>query len=90
MIWCLGWLLIRSGHSASHYRQTAADILKAGSRDPGWGGRVARHDEIAAFADKFGAGFAKVLRGKAAVSYNVPFCVGLIGLLRIVTRYRAG
>jgi pyruvate dehydrogenase (quinone) len=61
----------------------AADVLNAGQRVAMLVGQGALHasDEVVAVAERLGAGVAKALLGKAAVSDEVPFVTGAIGLL---------
>ncbi|MDQ3866792.1 MAG: thiamine pyrophosphate-requiring protein [Actinomycetota bacterium] len=61
----------------------AADVLNAGERVAMLVGQGALHasDEVVGVADMLGAGVAKALLGKAAVSDDLPFVTGAIGLL---------
>jgi pyruvate dehydrogenase (quinone) len=61
----------------------AAEVLNAGRRVAMLVGQGALHagDEVAAVADKLGAGVAKALLGKAALPDDLPFVTGSIGLL---------
>jgi pyruvate dehydrogenase (quinone) len=61
----------------------AADVLNAGERVALLVGQGALHagDEVVAVAERLGAGVAKALLGKAAVSDELPFVTGAIGLL---------
>ncbi len=61
----------------------AADLLNAGGRVAMLVGQGALHatDEVVAVAERLGAGVAKALLGKAAVSDDLPFVTGAIGLL---------
>jgi len=61
----------------------AADVLNAGQRVAILAGAGALHatDELLQVADLLGAGIAKALLGKAAVSDDLPFVTGSIGLL---------
>jgi pyruvate dehydrogenase (quinone) len=63
--------------------QRAADVLNAGEKVAmliGQGALGAR-DEVVATADALGAGVAKALNGRAALSDELPFVTGSIGLL---------
>ena len=61
----------------------AADVLNAGQRVAMLVGQGALQasDEVVAVAEQLGAGIAKALLGKAAVSDELPFVTGAIGLL---------
>ena len=61
----------------------AADILNAGEKVAILIGAGALHagNEVAAVADRLGAGVAKALLGKAALPDDLPFVTGSIGLL---------
>ncbi len=61
----------------------AADVLNAGSRVAMLVGQGALHatEEVVEVADRLGAGVAKALLGKAALSDELPFVTGAIGLL---------
>jgi pyruvate dehydrogenase (quinone) len=63
--------------------QCAADILNAGEKVAMLIGAGALHAaaEVLEVADLLGAGIAKALLGKAAVSDDLPFVTGSIGLL---------
>jgi pyruvate dehydrogenase (quinone) len=63
--------------------QRAAELLNAGSKVAilVGAGALAATDEIIEVADTLGAGVAKALLGKAAVSDDYPFVTGAIGLL---------
>ncbi|MGH9106719.1 MAG: thiamine pyrophosphate-requiring protein, partial [Acidimicrobiales bacterium] len=63
--------------------RAAADILNSGEKVAilvGQGARGAR-DEVAAVADRLGAGVAKALLGKDVLADDLPFVTGAIGLL---------
>ena len=63
--------------------QRAAEVLNAGEKVAmliGQGALGAR-DEVTATADALGAGVAKALNGRAALSDELPFVTGSIGLL---------
>ncbi|MBR0664457.1 thiamine pyrophosphate-requiring protein [Roseomonas hellenica] len=61
----------------------AADVLNSGSKVAMLVGAGALHatDAVMAVADALGAGVAKALLGKAAVSDDIPWVTGSIGLL---------
>ena len=61
----------------------AAEVLNSGSKVAILIGAGALHatDEVIAVADKLGAGVAKALLGKAALSDDLPWVTGSIGLL---------
>jgi pyruvate dehydrogenase (quinone) len=61
----------------------AADLLNVGERVALLVGQGALHasEEVVAVAERLGAGVAKALLGKAAVSDEIPFVTGSIGLL---------
>jgi pyruvate dehydrogenase (quinone) len=61
----------------------AADVLNSGERVAMLVGQGALHAgaELVEVADRLGAGVAKALLGKAAVSDDLPFVTGAIGLL---------
>jgi pyruvate dehydrogenase (quinone) len=61
----------------------AAEVLNAGERVAMLIGQGALHaaDEVMAVADTLGAGVAKALLGKAALSDELPYVTGSIGLL---------
>ncbi|HEV7253456.1 MAG TPA: thiamine pyrophosphate-requiring protein [Mesorhizobium sp.] len=61
----------------------AAEVLNAGQRVAMLvgAGALGATDEIAAVAEKLGAGVAKALLGKAALPDDLSFCTGSIGLL---------
>jgi pyruvate dehydrogenase (quinone) len=61
----------------------AADVLNAGRRVAMLVGQGALHasDELVAAAERLGAGVAKALLGKTAISDELPFVTGAIGLL---------
>jgi len=63
--------------------QRAADILNAGGRVAMLvgAGALEATDQVLAVADRLQAGIAKSLLGKAAVSDEIAFCTGSIGLL---------
>ncbi|HEY1228116.1 MAG TPA: thiamine pyrophosphate-requiring protein, partial [Ramlibacter sp.] len=63
--------------------QKAADILNAGKKIAILAGAGALHagPELLEIADRLGAGIAKALLGKAAVSDDLPFVTGAVGLL---------
>ena len=77
------------GYSAPHVvpstadLRRAAEILNAGERVAILVGQGALHagPEVVDVADRLGAGVAKALLGKAAVSDDLPFVTGAIGLL---------
>jgi pyruvate dehydrogenase (quinone) len=51
-------------------------------------GALGASDELAAVTDKLGAGLAKALLGKAALSDRLPYVTGSIGLLGTVPSWR--
>lgn len=61
----------------------AAEVLNAGKRVAILigAGALKAHDEVCAIADRLGAGVAKALLGKAALSDELPCVTGTIGLL---------
>src|SRR3712207_6301943 len=61
----------------------AAEVLNAGRKVAilVGAGALGATDEIAAVAERLGAGVAKALLGKAALPDDLPFCTGSIGLL---------
>lgn len=63
--------------------QRAADVLNSGSRVAMLvgAGALGASAEVIAVAETLGAGIAKALLGKAAVSDELPFVTGSIGLL---------
>ncbi|KQT10475.1 thiamine pyrophosphate-requiring protein [Ramlibacter sp. Leaf400] len=76
-------LTSQAGVPGASALQAAADVLNAGERVAilaGAGALQAGH-ELLEVADRLGAGIAKALLGKAAVSDDLPFVTGAIGLL---------
>lgn len=63
--------------------QRAADVLNAGQRVAMLvgAGALGATDEVAATAERLGAGVAKALLGKAVLPDDVPYCTGAIGVL---------
>ncbi len=63
--------------------QRAADLLNAGEKVAILigAGAIGAHDEVIAIADLLGAGVAKALLGKGALTDELPFVTGTIGLL---------
>ena len=63
--------------------QRAADVLNAGRRVAMLvgAGALGATDEVAATAERLGAGVAKALLGKAVLPDDVPYCTGSIGIL---------
>jgi pyruvate dehydrogenase (quinone) len=68
----------------------AADVLNEGRRVAILAGAGALHatEELIAVADKLGAGVAKALLGKAALSDDLPWVTGSIGLLGTEPSYK--
>jgi len=77
-----GWEWPEVAPSQDQLRR-AADILNAGERVAMLvgAGALGAHQEVAAVADALGAGVAKALLGKAALSDHEPWVTGSIGLL---------
>lgn len=70
--------------------QRAAEVLNTGKRVAILVGAGALHacDEVTALAEKLGAGAAKALLGKAALSDDLPWVTGAIGLLGTEPSYK--
>lgn len=70
--------------------QRAAEVLNTGKRVAILVGAGALHacDEVTALAKKLGAGAAKALLGKAALSDDLPWVTGAIGLLGTEPSYK--